>query len=126
MKMQRLACCLLALACAPRPALAQSSGAQAPPTDTRPATTSATGDTGLWFVPTAETLPARNWSLSAYRVNFDYEQGFTDVSRFPITFGVGLADRVELFGSFTAITRIDRDLRPLFVPTLPEFGGVVN
>jgi outer membrane protein OmpA-like peptidoglycan-associated protein len=132
MDMKRLAGSLAALVCAATPAFAQTTGtntqtAQAPATvETRPATTTATGDTGLWFVPTAEILPAKNWSLSAYRVNFDYDQGFTDVSRFPVTFGVGLADRVELFGSFTAVTRIDRDIRPLFVPTLPEVGGVVN
>jgi outer membrane protein OmpA-like peptidoglycan-associated protein len=94
--------------------------------DTRPATTTISGDTGLWFVPTGEILPAGNWSLSAYRVNFDYDQGFTDLSRWPVTFGFGVADRVELFGAFTAVTRIDRDVRPLFSPLLPEFGGVIN
>ncbi|MEX1127158.1 MAG: OmpA family protein [Vicinamibacterales bacterium] len=77
-------------------------------------------------MPTGEILPARKWSFSLYRVNFDYEQGFTDVSRFPVTIGVGLADRLELFGNFAPVTRIDRDLRPLFHPLLPDFGGVVN
>ena len=48
--------------------------------DTRPATTTFMGDTGLWFVPTGEVLPAKKWSVSAYRVNYDYNQGFTDVS----------------------------------------------
>jgi outer membrane protein OmpA-like peptidoglycan-associated protein len=94
--------------------------------DTRTSTTTISGDTGLWFVPTGEILPARNWSLSAYRVNFDYDQGFTDLSRWPVTFGFGVADRMELFGAFTAVTRIDRDLRPLFNPLLPEVGGVLN
>ena len=113
------------------PALAQSpaqpaQGAapvQEPPADTRPATTTVTGDTGLWFVPTGEVLSARKWSFSAYRVNFDYEQGFTDVSSFPITFGIGLADRVELFGAWSVVTRIDRDARPLFFPTAEGAGG---
>ena len=57
------------------------------------------GDTGLWFVPTGEVLPAKRWSFSAYRVNFDYDQGFTDVSNWPVTFGVGLGDRAEIFGA---------------------------
>ena len=87
-----LAWSLLAVACAASPAAAQTS-AQTPPADTRPATTTTSGDTGLWFVPTGEILPARNWSISAYRINFDYDQGFTDVSRWPVTFGVGLGDR---------------------------------
>ena len=73
------------------------------------------GDTGLWFVPTGEVLPARRWSLSAYRVNFDFSQGFTDVSDLPVTFGVGLGDRAEIFGAWSLIRRIDRDVRPIFL-----------
>ena len=65
-----------------------------------PATTTISGDTGLWFVPTGEILPARNWSLSAYRVNFDYDQGFTDVSNWPVTFGFGVG------GSRGAVRRV--------------------
>ena len=95
-----------------------------PQTGTRPATTTTSGDTGLWFVPSAEILPAKRWSLSGYRVNTDYEQGFTDVSNFPLTFGFGLRDRVELFGALTVVNRIDRDVRPLFGD--PRSGGVVN
>ena len=96
--------------------------------DTRPATTTAAGDTGLWFVPTGEVLPAGKWSFSAYRVNFDYEPGFTDVSSFPVTFGIGLADRAEIFGAWTVVRRIDRDVRPLFFPTAggPGGAGIVN
>jgi outer membrane protein OmpA-like peptidoglycan-associated protein len=124
--MKAVAGCLAALVCAAAPAFGQTGVDQAPAAETRPATTTTAGDTGLWFVPTGEILPARTWSFSLYRVNFDYQQGFTDVSRFPVTIGVGLADRVELFGSVTAVTRIDRDLRPLFNPLLPNFGGVVN
>ncbi|HSL23436.1 MAG TPA: hypothetical protein VK886_18045, partial [Vicinamibacterales bacterium] len=47
--------------------------------ETRPATSTHLGDTGLWFVPTGEVLPARKWSVSLFRSNFDYEQGFSDV-----------------------------------------------
>ena len=75
------------------------------------------GDTGLWNVPTAEVLPARGWSVSAYRVNFDDNQGFSDVSNWPVTFGFGVRDRVELFGSVVVVNRIDRDVRPLFLAT---------
>ena len=116
-------------------ASAQTGGTQTAPqppaptatTETRPATTTTSGDTGLWFVPTGEILPARKWSFSVYRVNFDYTQGFTDVSDFPVTFGVGLADRAEIFGSWSLVRRIDRDVRPLFFPTADAAnGGVVN
>ncbi len=84
------------------------------------------GDTGLWFVPIGEVLPAKRWSASAYRVNYDYNQGFTDVSNWPATFGFGLGDRAEVFGAWTLVRRIDRDVRPIFLPSQPEAGGVVN
>ena len=83
-------------------------------TATRRATTTFLGDTGLWFVPTGEILPHGKVSASGYRANFDREQGFTDLSHFAVTFGVGVRDRVEFFGSFAVLTRIDRDTRPIF------------
>ena len=49
---------------------AQPGGTQNPggsmmtPAETRPATTTVMGDTGLWFVPTGEVLPAKRWSFS--------------------------------------------------------------
>ena len=68
----------------------------------------------LWFVPTGEILPDGKWSVSGYRANIDYEQGLSDVSHFVGTFGVGINDRVEIFGSVRADTRIRRVARPLF------------
>ena len=108
----------VALAIGAVPVLAQTpapaAAPQAPAAETRPATTSVNGDTGLWFVPTGEILPARKWSFSVYRVDSNFEQGFTNVARWPITFGIGAGERVEIFGAVTAVTRIDRDIRPLF------------
>jgi outer membrane protein OmpA-like peptidoglycan-associated protein len=95
-------------------------------TDVRPATTTFMGDTGLWFVPTGEILPAKRWSGSAYRVNFDHQQGFTDVSDWPVTFGVGLADRAEIFAAWSVIRRVDRDSRPIFRPADSSSGGLIN
>src|SRR5690349_2917313 len=83
----------------------------------RPATTTVAGDTGLWFVPTGVVLRAKKFSLSVYRTNMDDGQGFTDASTFPITFAVGLGGHAELFGNWSAVTRIDRDARPLFFTT---------
>ena len=101
------------------------------PTETRPATASVSGDTGLWFMPTAEVLPHKKWSLSFYRENADYGQGFTDATNFPLSFAVGIRNRAELFASLTTVTRIDRDTRPLFFASpngAPPGagGGVVN
>lgn len=64
---------------------AQSTQTTAPTTSdesTRPATTTFFGDTGLWFVPTPEVLPYREWSVSGYRAGTDYVQGHTNVGDF--------------------------------------------
>ena len=47
----------------------------------RPALPTINGDTGLWYVPTAETLPAKKWSASLFRANSATAQGLTDVSQ---------------------------------------------
>ncbi|MEX2273806.1 MAG: OmpA family protein [Vicinamibacterales bacterium] len=96
--------------------------------DRRPATTTVDGDTGLWFVPTAEVLGPRKWSFSIYRKNFDFEQGFTDVTTFPITLAFGVGERVEFFTAVEAVRRIDRDSRPIFFEDddVDNGGGVVN
>jgi outer membrane protein OmpA-like peptidoglycan-associated protein len=93
--------------------------------ETRPATTTFLGDTGIWFVPTAEVLARGRWSVSAYGVNYDYEQGFTDITHYIGTFGVGVGDRAEIFGGWRVVTRIDRDVRPIFTSNA-EAGGLVN
>jgi outer membrane protein OmpA-like peptidoglycan-associated protein len=92
--------------------------------ETRSAKTTASGDTGLFFVPTAEVLPAKRFSFSLYRTNIDDGQGFTDVSNWPLTVGVGVGGRAEIFGAFNLMTRIDRDTRPLFfTATDPDGTG---
>jgi peptidoglycan-associated lipoprotein len=92
-------------------------------TTPRPALPSYRGDTGLWFVPTAEVLPAGRWSASVFRANFDRRQGLTDVSEIGITGAFGIGDHFEVFGSWR-ITRLDRDVIPTFVPDEATFGGV--
>jgi hypothetical protein len=95
------------------------------PFGARPGVPTVAGDTGLWSVPTAQVLSPGEWSLSAQHVNADYDQGFTDVSNWPVTFAAGLNRRIEIFGAMTIVNRIDRDLRPLFLPGSAA-GGVVN
>jgi len=102
---------------------------QTPP-DVRPATTTFMGDTGLWFVPGAEVLPDGKWSASAYRRGTNWIQGYTNVADFAGTFAYGVRGRAEIFGSFLVDTRVDRDVRPLFVgtgtPGAQAFGGVID
>ncbi len=102
------------------PAAAQSSGDD-DGERTRPAGATFLGDTGLWFVPTAEILPSGMWSASAQRANFDRQEGITDIAHYVGTFAYGVHERLEIFGSFRALTRLDRDVKPIF--TSSSFGG---
>jgi peptidoglycan-associated lipoprotein len=132
-----------ALAAAPAAAQAPAAGGQKPTTTTttsgpvvtsdeivlegdttpRPSLPTVNGDTGIWFVPTGEVLPANKWSFSVFRANFDRRQGLTDVNNFGLTGAFGIADHLEIFASWRLV-RIDRDVRPTFVPDEPTFGGV--
>ena len=104
-----------------------SQSSTTPSTDeaTRPATTTFFGDTGLWFVPTAEVLGGGQWSVSGYRRGTNWQQGYTNVADFAGTFAVGIKNRAEIFGSLLVDTRIDRDSRPLFVND-PTVGGFIS
>ena len=127
--MRRILFALLLLLTWASAASAQTTTTQSQDTrETRPATASVTGDTGLWFLPTADILPSGKWSISFYRANHDFGQGYTDVSNWPLSVAFGIGDRFELFGSWTTITRIDRDTRPIiFAPVqVGSGGGVVN
>ena len=92
-----------ALLVVPATTQAQSADANG---DTRPAGVSFMGDTGFWFVPTGEVLPAGKISVSAYRVNFDRTEAQSDISDFTGTFAVGLGDRAEVFAGFHVVRRI--------------------
>src|SRR5579872_147825 len=102
----------------------QTPSSSATTDDTRPATTTFFGDTGLWFVPTAEVLPDGKWSVSGYRRGTNYIEGYTNVGDFAGTFAYGLKGRAEIFGSLLVDTRIARNLTPIFI-TDPSTGGVV-
>jgi outer membrane protein OmpA-like peptidoglycan-associated protein len=110
------------------PSTTQTSQSSTAPAETRPATTTFLGDTGLWFVPTAEVLPKGKWSASGYRRGTNYIQGYTNVADFAGTFAFGVKDRAEIFGSFLVDTRIDRDVRPLFLNDAnpAKFGGIID
>jgi peptidoglycan-associated lipoprotein len=106
------------------PAFAQDTPARQE--EVRPAITSFWGDTGLWFVPTAEVLKPGGWAFGAYRTELDFKQGSTDVAYYPGTLAIGAGPRTEIFGAVRAVTSIDRDTRPLFAPANTPIGGVVN
>ena len=127
----RILCCgLLLAAVGVAPAAAQTStnqpasNTQNISTETRPALPTFFGDTGLWFVPTGDTLPTHKASVSLFRANFDRRQGLTDVSDLGITAAFGVSDRIEIFGSWKVV-RLRRGVRnPVFIPSDTAFGGI--
>ena len=104
------------------PAWAQDSEDEA----VRPAITSYWGDTGLWFIPTAEVIKSRGWAFAVYRTEMDFKQGSSDATFYPITFAAGAGSRMEIFGAYRAVTHIDRDTRPLFAPAAASEAGIIN
>jgi outer membrane protein OmpA-like peptidoglycan-associated protein len=126
MKRVLSAAVLSTLVFGPNPVFAQGTQTTTQTTTTtsteerRPGVSTPSGDTGIWFVPTGEVVLRRKWAISFQYVNVDDGQGFTDVSRFPVTFAYGLGNRAEIFGNWTLITRIDRDTRPLFFTSGPN------
>jgi hypothetical protein len=103
-------------------ATAQTTGQSTGTPDARQsiAGTSVTGDTGLWQVPTGNVLPVKKWTFSFARINEHDGQGFTNVSNFPLAFAFGVASHVEVFGSWTVLSRLDRDTNPLFFVSDPS------
>ncbi len=88
--------------------------------------TSAVGDIGLFFVPTADTNGRGRWRGSASRTSTNGIQGQGNVADFTGSFSFGLASRADVFVSWDAVQRVDRDISPLFVPTDSRGGGVDN
>ena len=93
--------------------------------DTRPAGVTLLGDTGLWFVPTAEVVADGEIAASGHVSTFNRQQGLAAIQSMAGTFALGVRDRVEVFGSVPFLTRIDRDVRPLFRRHDPPVGGVL-
>ena len=84
------------------------------------------GDTGFWYVPTAETLPSGKWAFSLFRANRELQQGLTDLSQIGFTGAVGLGSRTELFASW-GIVQLYRDVtNPTFLQSDPRYGGVAQ
>ena len=85
--------------------------------------TTTDGDAGLWWLPVADTNGKRKHRGSVERNSFNTPQGQMNVANFTANVSYGLADRVDIFGAWDFIQRVDRDNQQLFNND-PERGGV--
>ena len=81
------------------------------------------GDAGLWWVPLADTNGRRRTRGSIQRNSFNTPQGQMNVANFTANVSFGLADRVDIYGAWDFIQRVDRDNLQLFNSD-PDRGGV--
>jgi outer membrane protein OmpA-like peptidoglycan-associated protein len=80
----------------------------------RPAAPAFDGDTGLFHLSSAYTLPKGKVSFSLFRDNIDRDPKDEDISTFGLTFAYGATSKLELFTSLGLQNRIDADA--LFQP----------
>ena len=104
------------------PAAAQQTTTQDEDARGRVATTT-DGDAGLWWLPVADTNGKGRHRGSVERNSFNTPQGQMNVANFTANVSYGLADRLDIFGAWDFIQRVDRDNQQLFNND-PERGGV--
>jgi outer membrane protein OmpA-like peptidoglycan-associated protein len=77
--------------------------------EVHPRTPSYLGDTGLFHLPSAYTLPKGKWAFSLFRDNLDRDPKDLDISIHGLNLAFGATSRLELFGNFGLQNRIDAD-----------------
>ncbi len=74
-----------------------------------PGTPAYEGETGLFHMSTAYTLPKGKASVQAFRDNLDRDPKDLDISIHGISLAYGATSRLEIFGNFGLQNRIDAD-----------------
>jgi outer membrane protein OmpA-like peptidoglycan-associated protein len=77
--------------------------------EVRPATPSYDGDTGLFHLSSAYTLPKGKAAFSLFRDNLDRDPKDADISIHGFNVAYGASDRLELFGSIGLQNRVNTD-----------------
>ncbi len=67
------------------------------------------GSTGLFNLSVADTFRQGEFAISVNAHKFNRDPGQIDYTIFPVSFTVGLTDRIELFGSMEAYKRVNAD-----------------
>ena len=87
------------------------------------------GPTGLFTVYDGQTLRKGEWTISVGATNYDRDPGDVDITDVPLSFQVGLTDKLELFFSTVAYRGVDvdahRNLSGFYLPNSQLFinGG---
>jgi hypothetical protein len=95
------------------------------------------GSTGLFNIPTSDTLRRGEFSFGAAMTKFNREPGDIDITQFPATFTIGLHDRVELGIGYEAYQRSHANYiygedyhfstyGHYYNPTVPVNGSVIS
>ena len=113
---------IAALLATAMPAAAQQATTQEDPRG-RVATT-IDGDAGLWWLPVADTNGKKKSRGSVERNSRNTPQGQMNVATFTANVSYGFTDRLDVYGGWDFITRVDRDNQVLYVPADPERGGI--
>jgi outer membrane protein OmpA-like peptidoglycan-associated protein len=77
----------------------------------RPATPAYEGDTGLFHLSSAYTLPKGKASFSLFRDNLDRDPKDIDFSIHGLSIGYGATDKLEIFGNIGLQNRVNTDER---------------
>jgi outer membrane protein OmpA-like peptidoglycan-associated protein len=77
--------------------------------EVHPATPAYEGETGLFHMPTAYTLPKGKFSFSLFRDNLDRDPKDIDISIHGVSLAVGGTNKLEIYGNFGVQNRIDAD-----------------
>ena len=89
--------------------------------EVHPATPAYEGDTGLFHMSTAYTLPKGKASFQVFRDNLERDPKDVDISIIGLSLAYGATPRFEIFGNFGLQNRIDADalFQPGFVNDYP-------
>lgn len=83
------------------------------------------GPTGLFTVYDGQTLRKGEWTISVAATNYDRDPGDVDITDVPLSFQVGLTDKLELFFSTIAYRGVDvhspRNLSGFYLPNRQMF-----
>jgi len=86
--------------------------------------TTTDGDAGLWWLPTADTNGKKLTRGSVERNSRNTPEGLMNVANFTANVSYGFTNRLDVFGAWDFIQRVDRDTRVLYIPSDPERGGI--